>query len=149
MSFVSTGVHFTKALPLLRQQIIESLTASHSEKAAEAAIVRWEQLAIEIIALIGVGGFNSLYARSLFLTQSRFPWLTGCELSSPADRRFTGLKNCLEAQAPGDASEANNRLLSTFTDILAALIGEELTSGILRSAWGDRAPVQSDQGFKK
>ena len=134
---------------MLRHQIIESLTASHPEKAADAAIVLWEQMATEIIAIIGVGGFNSLYARSLFLTQSSFPWLTGCDLSSPADQRFTALKNCLEEQAPGDALEANNRLLRTFTDILAALIGEALTSSILRSAWGDSAPGQDQQEVQK
>jgi len=131
--------------PLLRHQIIESLTAPHTEKAADTAIVLWERMATQIIAIIGVGGFNSLYARSLFLTQSGFPWLNGCELPCPVDQRFTALKNCLEEQAPGDALEANNRLLCTFTDILAALIGEALTSSILRSAWGDHAPAQDQQ----
>ena len=130
---------------MLRHQIIESLTASHPEKTADAAIVLWEQMATQIIAIIGAGGFNSLFARSLFLTQSSFPWFTGCELSCPVDQRFTALKNCLGEQAPGDAIEANNRLLCTFTDILAALIGEELTSSILRSAWGDHAPAQDQQ----
>ncbi len=133
---------------MLRHQIIESLTASHPEKAADAAVGLWEQLAVQIVAIIGVGGFNSLYARSLFLTQSSFPWLSGCELSCSVDQRFTALKNSLEERAPGDALEANNRLLCTFTDILAALIGEALTSSILRSAWGDHAPTQDQQEVK-
>ena len=133
---------------MLRHQIIESLTAAPPENAVDAAIVLWEQLATQIVAIVGVGGFNSLYARSLFLTQSRFAWLTGCELSSPADQRFIALKKCLEGQAPADAIEANHQLLCTFTDILAALIGEALTSSILRSTWGDHAPAPSDQGFK-
>ena len=133
---------------MLRHQIIESLTASHPEKAADAAVGLWEQLAVQIVAIIGVGGFNSLYARSQFLTQSSFPWLSGCELSCSVDQRFTALKNSLEERAPGDALEANNRLLCTFTDILAALIGEALTSSILRSAWGDHAPTQDQQEVK-
>jgi len=131
--------------PLLRHQIIESLTAPHTEKTAEAAIVLWEQMATQIIAIIGAGGFNSLYTRSLFLTQSGFPWLTGCELSLPVDQRFTALKKCLKEQSPADAIKANNQLLCTFTDILVALIGEDLTSSILRSAWGDHAPAQDQQ----
>lgn len=134
---------------MLRHQIIESLTAPHPEKTADEAIVLWEQLATQLIAIIGVGGFNSLYTRSLFLTQASFPWLTGCELSLPVDQRFMALKSCLEAQAPGEAIEANNRLLCIFTDILAALIGEELTSGILRSAWGDHTPKQDQQEVQK
>jgi len=133
---------------LLRHQIIESLTASHPEKAADAALVLWERLATEIVAIIGVGGFNSLYARSLFLTQPRFPWLIGCELPCPPEQRFTALNNCLASQARGDALLANNHLLRTFTDILAALIGEVLTSSILRSAWGDHAPAPDQQEVK-
>jgi hypothetical protein len=42
----------------------------------------------------------------------------------------------LEGQTPAQASEANRLLLITFTDILAALIGEQLTTSILRLAWG-------------
>ena len=134
---------------MLRHQIIVSLTASHPEKVADAAIILWERMATQIIAIIGVGGFNSLYARSLFLTQSDFPWLNGCELPCPVDQRFTALKNSLAEQTPSDATAANNQLLRTFTDILAALIGEALTSSILRSAWGDHAPAQDQQEVQK
>jgi len=42
----------------------------------------------------------------------------------------------LEGQTPAQVSDANSLLLITFTDILAALIGEQLTTRILRSAWG-------------
>ncbi len=41
-----------------------------------------------------------------------------------------------EGHTPAQASEANRLLLITFTDILSSLIGEELTTSILRSAWG-------------
>ena len=119
--------------------------ASHTVNVANAAIVLWEQLAAQIVAIIGVGGFNSLYARSLFLTQSSFPWLTGCALSCSVEERFTALKSAIETQVPADALEANKRLLCTFTDILASLIGEELTSSILRTAWGGHAPEQDQQ----
>lgn len=128
---------------MLRHQIIEGLTASPRETAADNAITLWEQLATEIIAIIGVGGFNSLYARTLFLTQPVFPWITGCALAPSVDQRFTALKNALAAQAPAEALKANNRLLCTFTDILAGLIGEALTSSILRTAWGDHALAQA------
>ena len=147
--FVKTDYGFfygTRAL--LRHQIIESLTAPHTEKVADAAIILWEQMATQIIAIIGVGGFNSLYARSVYLSQSSSPWLAASALSLQADTRFAELKKSLEGQAPADASEANNRLLCTFTDILAALIGEALTSSILRSAWGDHASAQTGKEFQ-
>ena len=129
----------------MRHQIIENLTASHPKKAEEAAIVIWEQMATQIISIIGVGGFNSLYARSLFLSQSSFPGLAASTSSPQPDQRFAELKKHFEGQSPAKIIEANNRLLCTFTDILATLIGEELTSNILRSAWGDHAPGQDQQ----
>ena len=118
---------------LLRQQIIKSLMAQHPEKVADAAINLWEQMTTQIISIVGEGGFNSLYARSVYLTQATFPWLS----PAPAKHQFAQLKASLEGQTPALASEANHLLLITFTDILATLIGEQLTTSILRSAWGN------------
>lgn len=121
---------------LLRHQIIKNLTAQQTEKVADAAINLWELLASQIISVVGEGGFNSLYARSVFLTQPTFPWLAASLLSPQTDHRFAELKTSFEGQTPAQASEANSLLLITFTDILASLIGERLTTSILRSAWG-------------
>ena len=130
---------------LLRQQIIKSLMAQHPEKVVDAAINLWEQMTTQIISIVGEGGFNSLYVRSLFLTQSTFPWPPP---PPQADHRFTQLKASLEGQTPALASEANYLLLITFTDILATLIGEELTTSILRSAWGNDASGRADKEFE-
>ncbi len=121
----------------LRHQITESLMAQHTETVADAAIHLWEQMATEIISIVGDGGFNSLYARSVFLTQSQFPWLAASSPSPQTDYRFAALRMSLEGQTPAQASEANSLLLMTFTAILSALIGEDLTINILRLAWGN------------
>jgi hypothetical protein len=121
---------------VLRHQLIKSLMAQRNEKFADAAIDLWEQMATQIISIIGEGGFNSLYARSVFLARSTFPWLAVGALPPQADQRFAGLKTSLETQTPAQAGEANNLLLITFTDILSSIIGEDLTTSILRSAWG-------------
>ena len=133
---------------LLRQQIIKSLMAQQPEKVADAAINLWEQMATQIISIVGKGGFNSLYARSVFLTQSTFPWLAASSLSPQTDCRFAELKMSFEGQTPAQASEANSLLLITFTGILASLIGEQLTTSILRLAWGDDASDRADKEFK-
>ena len=133
---------------LLRHQLIKSLMAQPTEKAAnDAAINLWEQMATQIISTVGVGGFNSLYARSVYLAQSTFPWLREAPPSPEADRRFAELKTSLDGQTPAIAREANCLLLITFTDILASLIGEHLTASILRSAWGDNASDKADEEF--
>ncbi|HEY5503650.1 MAG TPA: hypothetical protein VIK28_00720, partial [Sedimentisphaerales bacterium] len=51
------------------------------------------------------------------------------------DHRFADLKKSLQAQSPTLAREANCLLLITFSNILASMIGERLTTRILDSAW--------------
>jgi len=137
-----------KTSELLRHQIIKRLMAQNTEKVVDASITLWEQIATQIISIIGESGFNSLYARSVFLTQSTFSWLATGPLSPQADQRFAGLKMSLEGKTPAQASEANCLLLTTFTDILVSLIGEPLTTNILRSAWSNNASDSDDKEFK-
>ena len=135
---------------LLRHQLIKSLMAQPTEKAAnDAAINLWEQMATQIISTVGVGGFNSLYARSVYLAQSTFSWLRDGSPASETDHRFAELKTSLDGQIPAIAREANCLLLITFTDILASLIGEHLTASILRSAWSDDASDKAGRGVQK
>src|SRR5476651_1716048 len=92
---------------VLRHQLITSLMAQRNEKFADAAIDLWDQMATQVISIVGEGGFNSLYARSLFLAQSKFPWLASISVPSQADHRFAELKMSLEGQTPKQASEVN------------------------------------------
>lgn len=132
----------------LRKQLVDSFTMRHPLAAADVAVTLWEQMAAKIISIVGEGGFESLYARSVFLSQASFPWLAAGPLSKQSDQRFAALKKCFEAQAPAQVSAANSLLLLTFTDILASLIGEALTSSLLHSAWGNDAPDQTGKVFK-
>lgn len=109
------------------------------EAIVEVSIHLWERLAHELVSIIGEGGFQSLYKRSLHLTSATFPWM---ELNSPLPQKgsgFADLKKCLAGQDSTNAGEASAALLIAFIDILALLIGELLTSSILRLAWGDDA----------
>ncbi len=101
----------------------------------------WELLAVQLISLIGEGGFDSLYARSIHLTKVTFPWLAHCAvpMAEPTASRFAALKKCLDEREFAEASQASISLLITFIDILTGLIGEHLITSILRSAWGDDA----------
>lgn len=132
---------------LLRQQIIDSLMTQQPENIADAATDQWEKLAAEIISIVGEAGFNSLYERSVHLVQPTFPWLPACSSPPQTGYLFTEFKMRLAEQTPAHAREANSLLLTTFTDILASLIGEQLTASILRSAWGSLASVPSGKEF--
>ncbi|MEO6147196.1 MAG: hypothetical protein ABIT70_09115 [Sulfuriferula sp.] len=136
-----------KTSDLQRHQKIKSLMALHPENVASVANTLWGQMATQIISIVGEAGFNSLYTRSVFLTQSSFPWLAAAALSQP-DHRFAQLETNLAGQTPEQASAASSLLLITFTDILAALIGEPLTTGILHSAWGNDASNRAGKELK-
>lgn len=125
---------------LLRHQFIEALMALPTENVAEIGISVWEKMAKQIISIVGEEGFTSLYARSQYLVHSTFPWLPINLSVSQAEHRFEELKICLAGQSPALARQANVLLLTTFTDILATLIGEELTTSILQLAWGNNLP---------
>ncbi len=129
-----------------RHLIIDARLARPAEGGADAAILAWEPLATHIIAIVGEGGFASLYARSVFLAASTFPWLAASARSPPAPQRFADLKINLAGHPPAEARAANRLLLITFTDILASLIGEPLTTRILQSAWGSDAAPDANQG---
>lgn len=107
------------------------------EAIVEVSIYLWERLAHELVSIIGEGGFQSLYKRSLHLAVPAFPWMTSCSSLVPNGSGLEELGRCLAAQDPTNAGEASAALLITFIDILALLIGEHLTSSILRMAWGD------------
>ncbi len=128
---------------LHRHQIIEGLILQYTDNVVDVAITQWEQSATQVISIIGEGGFSALYLRSLHLAQATFSWLPAHSLSPQTDARFALLKTSLEEQTPELASAANSLLLITFTDILASLIGEDLTIRILHSAWSNDAPSQS------
>ncbi|MEO6824975.1 MAG: hypothetical protein ABI167_09700 [Nitrosospira sp.] len=118
-----------------RHQIIKNLLSPLSKSVADDAISLWEQLAEKLIFSIGEDGFDALFARTLYLNQATFPWLAASPAPRYTDLRFAELKENLAAQAPEKAGEANSRLLITFTDILASLIGEQMTTHLLRWSW--------------
>lgn len=126
----------------LRQLIIE-LAEPDAEQMVGTAVERWQLIAAQIILIIGKEGFNSLYERSVILTQAEFPWLLTCGLQASMDHRFTDLRVCLEGQTTALASATYLLLLANFTGILESLIGAQLTTRIFRSALKEtRIPIE-------
>lgn len=122
-----------------RHKMIRRAVLQRPDAIVDVTISLWERLASELISIIGEGGFQSLYARSVHLTRAAFPWIALDHSGTDADSRFADLSMSLEGRDFTEASEASMALLITFIDILALLIGEHLTTSILRSAWGDEA----------
>jgi len=138
-----------ETLALSRHELVKRLTARDSGKVAETACDLWGPLSVEISSIIGDAGFDSLYARSVFLTQTQYPWLAAGSAAPTADQRFAPLQTSLEEQTTALALEANTLLLIIFTDILASMLGEPLTARILNSAWGHDAKHRTGKEIMK
>lgn len=132
---------------LQHHQIIDAYLTQQTENAMEGAILLWEQLANKLITIIGEEGFNSLYARSILLAQPILPWLA-VSARSPPFHLVMDLKAAFADQTPVDINAVNRLILITFTDILASLIGAELTANILRAAWEKDVSQRANQESK-
>jgi len=119
------------------------------DNVADGAIDLWQRLATELVVIIGEGGFQSLFSRSVQLTSAAFPWIAPIHSRSPIESQLLALKASLAGGEFPDATEASIYLLATFCDVLAGLIGDTLTDSILRSAWGDNVQDVSDKEVLK
>jgi hypothetical protein len=130
---------------LVSRHLIDGIIWQQSETIAVDPIESWEQMATEIISIVGEGGFASLYARSLLLSKNDFPWLESEIKTSQTPAYFHALKEIYAIQQPEQVKAANLLLLTTFTGILQSLIGEQLTLSILRTAWKLHSPDQTNK----
>ena len=95
---------------------------------------RFEQ---QVTPLIGDAGAAAICARSLHLAQRQFPWLGSVGASEQSDGPFARVRQSLEQQEPVVATEAAVAVLAAIGELLAAFIGESLTTRLLREAWPD------------
>jgi len=114
----------------------------------DVSVELWVQLEAELSALIGDGGFQALFARSVHAVGAAYPWLTAETRLWSGTGDFSGLRRCLEQREQEEAKLACIALFTTFIDILIVLIGELLTTSILRSAWGDDAADIAGKEFQ-
>ena len=142
----SSITHFSMQITdLPRHLLIKRVTAHRHLNGLDTGAVLWRQMATQLILIIGSGGFDSLYARSVHLGKATYPWLGGGFGPSETDHRFSALEASLQMQSLPLARDANCLLLITFTDILASMIGERLTTRILDSAWATGAQDTPDK----
>ncbi len=107
---------------------------------ARVTVHLWNSIDSELTFIIGKNGFNSLFERSLHLTQLTFPWLGINHASHSDDAQFASLKKSLEGRNFSDADAGSKALLDTFTNLLAQLIGKPLMNSILRTARDSQTP---------
>ncbi|WP_102121626.1 hypothetical protein [Janthinobacterium sp. ROICE36] len=119
-----------------RQRMIEHALLRDPGAVVVVSIRLWDQLATELIQIIGERGVALMYARSLRQSQKQFSWLTPHPPQALA-AAMTALRASLQGQADIVACTASTAMLMHFINTLILLIGELLTNSILLKAWGD------------
>lgn len=101
------------------------------EAIADASTYLWERPASELISIIGEGGFQSLYSRSIHLCSVAYPWMTldhPLPLEIPQNTsRFAGLKISLEGR--GDGSQRSQHYFIDYIYRHASLVNRRTPNG--------------------
>lgn len=117
--------------------MIRRAIGDQPEALVDVSITLWEKLASQLVSIIGHGGFQSLYSRSVNLTSTKFSWIAEGEPSKVAVDGFASLRRSLEGREYAESRDASILLLTNLVNVLNMLIGDVLTTGILRAAWGN------------
>ncbi len=100
---------------------------------ADAVISMWQDIAAGLNPIIGKGGVDALYQRSLYLTRNAHPWLiTARDPTQPAAMDLEALKSALKGQSRITAAAGGAAVLQTFHGLLSSLIGSALTERLLQ-----------------
>jgi hypothetical protein len=121
---------------LCQETIRNALTHStngvlDADGVADATISTWQQVIAQLAPVIGKGGFDVLFNRSLLLTCTTFSWLSILGDHRDTTALFENLRVRLAGRDTDSAVEASYTLLETFIGLLRKLIGESLTERLL------------------
>ena len=122
---------------LARQLLAESRTASFPH--VHEAVVVSERLRISLTKFAGADGFASLLRRALALASADVPALQSVKIG--ADGRLEGLE---QLAADTDTGEAAVAITAYLLGLLVTFIGEPLTLTLVREAWPDTSPDDSN-----
>ena len=123
----------------------ETVDKEPSDSKIPAACFATERLRPHLAILIGRVGFSTLLARSLAFSITGFPWLRTVNVKN--DGSFEGF-DILAAQVDSDKLvEGCVDILANLLGLLEAIIGEDLTLGLVRDVWPELSP--NDFEFSK
>ena len=95
--------------------------------------------------IIGRGGVDALFKRSLYLASKSHPWLAQASKGVLTAVEPAGLKTVFAGQSSADAAAGGGLLLQSFHDLLSRLIGSSLTERLLGPILADPSIHRSSQ----
>jgi hypothetical protein len=126
---------------VFQKVIVTMLTrraGSGADATGVATVVRsvYDELAAALVPLISQAGIDALVARALHLAAREYP-LDHAGEEQAAEPVAQVIRWVERQRDPALATDAAAAMLATFAGLLAALIGEPLTTRYLRKAWPD------------
>jgi hypothetical protein len=124
----------------VKHAILQTLTqkiggAKDSTAIAEASINTWSKVTICLAPIIGRGGVDALFNRSLSIAARTYPWLFHSKDSNDCATPMDRFRTTLETREPSSALDASAAIMYGFYRMLETLIGELLAERILGSIW--------------
>lgn len=121
-------------------------TGAPASPAGSGAMLQpWRRIAQQLCPLIGESGFCALFGRAVHVVGPEHAWLGQNPPCRTPEQLFASLEQRLAGVDAQRAAAANEALLRTFTQLLAALIGEKLTQRLLASATAPAEPAPGQQ----
>ncbi len=104
---------------------------------AQAFSAMWQEIDLALCPIIGSGGVQALFKRSVHVAAAQHPWLqAGLGRDRLASADPAALTALLASQDAAQALACGNTLLHTLHALLISLIGASLTERLLRPVWG-------------
>jgi hypothetical protein len=120
------------ALKVLAQHAGEAADAKALAAAAHRAYDDLDRVSAPLIGQVGV---DALTGRAFHLVQQEYPSLVRSREPQQGERPFAQVISSLERQDPAVAIEAAGAVFATFAGLLITVLGEHLTTSLLRKAW--------------
>lgn len=98
---------------------------------SDAIVTLWQEVVGRLEPIIGDRGTEVVFSRSLYLTNKEFPWIVLADNKSNSATQIQLFLESFEGRDSNLLSKASYKLLATFSQLLASLIGEPLTQRLL------------------
>jgi hypothetical protein len=123
----------------LAQRLLDCEAAgSESSVPTDSVALRvYEKLRLQLCALAGVAGFQSLASRGLALAKSEAPELSVVDME--ADGRLQGFERLEPQTEKSREDEAGVVLIAHLLGLLFTFVGGTLTVRLLQDVWPDAA----------
>lgn len=100
-------------------------------------IQAWRRIAEQLGPLVGDNGFCALFGRACRLVGPEHRWLAATAAAKSCESQVEALGAMFSSVSPEQAEAAHAALLHTFTELLAALIGQAMATRLLDAALPD------------